>query len=1416
MGARGDLGSPACREQAMPRVHKDSRPPGNLQATVTSAGVTSTVPQTIARRAPKSRLRDWSGWVLNAAEAAKLAYMWGPFKHTFCGVKRRAGDPLLATEFPEAQFGTMLHCTDVSPVIIEGTNVLVVAPTRKAGSVLRKVLQVGFRFTGVIIVPKWPTASWWPLTKKLQAVHEYPAGTKGLFISPPKQHGDDAVEMPPLPYGFVVLRGTPGPRERTVRGLGASLDVQAKAQLEVPVLYSAQLENKVIQLQAKCRGAVLRVLVDSGASHDFVASHVVNKLSLPTVQDDSAATIVLGNGACQDGSLVVPRLAFRVGTFKDTRSFRVTQLGSYDLILGKPWLTAFNPDIDWVSNSIQLVKGSQFYTLTPKRIGVGDDDPVVGLISHIQLKRLLRNGDTAYLAVLTESKEGEECGTADSATSATDTASSASATGVPDTLKDTVPELQATVQQLLQRFSKTFGPMPNHLPPQREVDHSIELEAGSKPPYLPIYHLSPRELQEVKEQLTFLLESGLIQPSKSPYGAPIIFVPKKNGKLRMCVDYRALNNATVKNRYPLPRIDELLDRLQGANVFTKLDLQSGYWQIRIKEEDVHKTAFRTRYGHYEWRVLPFGLTNAPATFQALMNRVLAPFMDKFVVVYLDDILIFSRTAEEHAEHLKLVLEALEKHELYVGVDKCAFAHKQVDFLGHVVSGEGIKPDPAKVAAVQEWPVPKTLRDVRSFLGLTGYYRRFIRHYAAKAVPLTDLTRADVVWRWGKEQQGAFEALKSALVSAPVLVVPDPSLPYEVYTDASNFALGAVLLQKQGKYKQPVAYLSRKLSPTERKYPTGDREMLGILYALQEWRCYLEGAKFTVNTDHLNHTWFKSKRDLSRRQSQYAMWIESYYGGEGGLDIAYKAGADNLSDPLSRRPDLAAEVAAELSGMQVSVPALSSSLLEELKAGYASDSYYSREPKSSGLKFNEESGLWYLNGDRIAVPNVATVRQTILAECHDCPSAGHQGVTKTLQRVARHFWWPHMGRSVHSYVTSCSSCQLNKPSMQLPGGLLQPLPVPGSKFEQITMDFVTDLPPTVNGYDSVLTIVDRLTKVVRFLPIKKSMSAKAVALEFRIGWYRQFGLPRAIVSDRDPKFISHFWGALWQALGTELRFSTAFHPQTDGQSERANRSLEEYLRNFVCPRQDDWDEYLDLAERAINDSISPSTGYSPSYLAFGQHLVSPLDVAVGPVLVPAAQSSVSDMVDTLQHARAKLEEARMRMADAANARRRDVTFNVGDRVRLSTANLSMPSAISRKLAARYMGPFEVERVVNPVTYRLKLPASLKIHPVFHVSLLQPWRVDSEFPGHQSALTRPPPVDPAENRFKVDRLLDKRVDGRRVFYLVRWEGYGPEDDLWEPASHIDNDLIADFEASHHAANQPAVTRSVRRSARLRSNS
>lgn len=1292
----------------------------------------------------RCRLRDREIWLLDAAVMTQLQDDYGPFSVDACAGPDTAQAKKFYTSYRS------FRKADVS-----GKSVWLNAPFRRAGLFLRHYLECKSKApettSGVFLLPKWDRKLWWNLTKGMTVLKEFPAGTTGILWSPPARPGEEWVEMPALKWPLVIMRDEPTPVKQPMQ----------KAEL-------AGLEptsNKLIRLQAKCRGQVLSVLLDSGASEEYIDPMVVEKLNLPTLNLKDRQ-VQLGNGALQDCSYVVPSLKFRIGKFKDRRPFTVTKLAQDDIVLGKPWLTQFNPDIDWVDNIVTLVKNGVEYQLQPPAEGGAawsGGDATFGLLSGLQVKRAMRKGANAFLAILRETTDNKT-------------------TELEDIKFDyDDPAWAERMRQVLRKHKQIFQGMPKGLPPKRSVDHKIELEAGSKPPFGPIYHMSPLELEEAKKQLTDLLERGLIQPSKSPYGAPILFVRKANGKLRMCVDYRALNKLTVKNRYPLPRIDELLDRLHGASVFTKLDLQSGYWQIRIAEEDIPKTAFRTRYGHYEWRVMPFGLTNAPATFQALMNDVLRPFLDSFVIVYLDDILIFSKTPEEHLEHVNKVLTALKKARLFAGLDKCAFAMKEVTFLGHIVSGDGIKMDPKKVEAVREWPAPRNVTEVRSFLGLTGFYRRFIHHYAHKALPLTNLTTGGAKWRWRQDVEvKAFEDLKEALISAPVLVTPDPTLPYEVYTDASKFALGAVLLQNQGKGLQPVAYLSRKLNSAERNYPTGDREMLGIYYALQVWRCYLEGATFKVNSDHLNHTWFNKKKDLSRRQAKWMLWIESYYS---GTEIEYKQGKHNLSDPLSRRPDLASFISSVTDG----------SFLDLVRKGYEADPMY-REPPPM---LTEHGGLWYMQGERLAIPRDAGLKQLILQELHDCPSAGHLGVTKTLQRVANRFWWPHMTRAVRHYVTSCPSCQCNKPRNDLPAGLLRPLPVPEKKFEQITMDLVTDLPPTARGHDTVVTFVDRLSKLVHFAPTTKTVDATELARIFTETWHKHHGTPKVIISDRDPRFQGHFWKAYFDKLGTQLRFSTAFHPQTDGQSERANRTLEEVLRHFVSPRQDNWDEHLALAEFAINDSVNPSTGYTPFYLAYGQEVQHPIDIA-GHVNVPAAEQQASDIEEAVQHAKIKLQEAQARQAMYANQRRKDITYAEGDKVYLSTANLYLPSSMSRKLTARYLGPFKVEKVINPVTYKLKLPATMGVHPVFHVSLLKPYKTSDEFTNRQE----PAPVQPAvaeDNQWYVESLLDKgyrKHHGRRmVHYLVRWKGFGPEDDSWIPHTAIEQSLIDEYETSHH---------------------
>jgi RNase H-like domain found in reverse transcriptase/Reverse transcriptase (RNA-dependent DNA polymerase)/Integrase zinc binding domain len=586
-----------------------------------------------------------------------------------------------------------------------------------------------------------------------------------------------------------------------------------------------------------------------------------------------------------------------------------------------------------------------------------------------------------------------------------------------------LPTYPKEVQKLLNQYSDIFPKeLPKELPPQRTVDHAIELVPGSEPASRSIYRLSFEETNELKRQLKNLMNKGFIRPSVSPFGAPVLFVHKKEGTLRLCVDYRALNKNTIKNRYPLPRIEDLMDRLGGSCFFTKIDLHSGYHQIRIKEEDVHKTAFRTRYGHYEFLVMPFGLTNAPATFMTLMNDIFREYLDQFVIIYLDDILIYSKTKGEHMQHVNLVLRKLRENRLYGKLSKCEFFKEEVEYLGHYISSQGISVDQQKINAVKTWPIPTNISELRSFLGLASYYRKFVKGFSAIAAPLTQLLHKDKAYHWENEQQSALDQLKQCLISAPVLILPDPTKPFTVTTDASDLAIGAVLSQDQGKGHQPIAYESRKLSPAEQNYPVHEKELLAIVHAIKLWRIYLEGQEFTIITDHASLEYIKSQSNLSRRQARWLETLQSV-----AYEVKYKPGKTNVvADALSRIPHIN------------SISTISSVDLEELIPLYQGDPYFSpildtlQNPEAASEKQHakakhfelKENRIYLKEGDRLAIPKDKGLRTQLLQEHHDIDISGHLGIDKTYEAIRRNFYWPRMGKDVHKFITTCDSCQRN--------------------------------------------------------------------------------------------------------------------------------------------------------------------------------------------------------------------------------------------------------------------------------------------------------------------------------------------------------------------------------------------------------
>jgi hypothetical protein len=1204
----------------------------------------------------------------------------------------------------------------------------------------------------------------------------------------------------------------------------ASPSHSARRASPVPVSFQSQIHElhtrpasaQLLRFQGTiCRKPAL-ILIDSGSTGDFVSQAFIHRHDLVT-QPISPQQVTVANGASINTKSELHQARLHIDSFTDSVTLTALPLDCpYDAILGMPWLRRHNPHIDWQQSRLEFQQQPNESARVDAASGASHSvalaaAPSLHFIGAKQLKKQHRRGlidvEQSYMVFLHDT---DHC------------SSSAAALNHLSPSPSSSPSfdspLAATEAAVVAEYSDVFPPeLPPGLPPARDLDHRIELIPGSTPPSRPTFRMNPKELDELRKQLDELLKAGFIQPSKSPYGAPVLFVKKKDGTMRMCIDYRALNAITVKNKYPLPRIDELFDRLQGAKYFSKIDLRSGYHQIRVNPDDVPKTAFRTRYGHFEFLVLPFGLTNAPATFMHMMQRMLGGTLDDFTIVFLDDILIFSKTLAEHESHVKQVLQLLRQSKLYAKLSKCELFKEQVEFLGHVVDGNGMHMMESKVQAIHDWPVLRSVEDIRSFLGTVGYYRKFIQGFSRIAAPLTELLHKGTPFRWAQQHQQAFDALKAAATTRPVLILPNPELPYTITCDASGIGIGATLSQDHGHGLQPIAYLSKKLGVHEKNYDVRDREILSVILALREWRHYVGGSRFTLQTDHMNIKFFQTQPGLEHKHARWQQFLQLF-----DFTVQHIPGKQNVvADALSRRPDYAATAASaaatssrigDKQQLLVTVSSVQPPLLD-LANAYPADPTCAKilADLAAHPLFSLRGGILYYRGSRIVVPNAAAIKTQLLHECHDSRLSGHLGVAKTTALVTRHFYWPRMHDEIKAYVTSCYSCQANKPSTQRPIGLLQPLPIPERPWQTVSMDLITQLPRSAKGYDAIVVFVDKLTKMVHYAATSTSVDAPGLAALFFEHVVRHHGVPTTIVSDRDPRFTSNFWRSLWRLTGTTLAMSTAFHPQTDGQTERANRTLEEMLRAFVAFNQKDWDEHLIAAEIAFNNSQHASTGYTPFFLNSGQHVQLPLSTvtqAIAQSPNPTAAARLSALHDAIEAAKQHLAAAQQRQAKHANQHRRHVTFNVGDRVMLSTEHLQLKiDGQTPKLMAKQIGPFPITAVVSPVAYRLQLPPSLSAkHSTFHASLLSRY-VDgaASFPLRASAAaaSRPLPelsVD-GEEEWEVERLLSKRTRRRGrgaavVEYLVHWKGYPDSDNTWEPESSLRencSDAIEEYETA-----------------------
>ena len=903
---------------------------------------------------------------------------------------------------------------------------------------------------------------------------------------------------------------------------------------------------------------------------------------------------------------------------------------------------------------------------------------------------------------------------------------------------------------LIMSFAHIFALKPDDLGRTDVLKHRIE--TSGTPIRQGVRRLPLPKRDEVKKLLSEMQQKEIITPSKSPWASPIVLVPKKDGSVRFCVDYRKVNNITHKDAYPLPRIDDTLDTLASSKCFSTLDLKSGYWQVEVEEQHREKTAFCTHEGLFQFNVMPFGLCNAPATFQRLMDMVLTGLQWSSCIVYIYDIIVVGRTFDEHLQNLKEVFKRLDNAGLKLQPHKYQFLQPKVQFLGHVVSAEGISPDPSKTSQVREWPIPTSVKETQQFLGLASYYRRFIKNFASITSPLHKLTEKKANFQWTSQCQDSFDCLKNCLISAPILALPDWSQPFLLDTDASDTGIEGVLSQVQDGRECVIAYASRSLTKAERNYCVTRRELLAVVTFLQQFRPYLLGAPFTIRTDHGALTWIQTFKEP---EGQIARWVQKLQ--EYQFTIIHRPGnRHNNADALSRVPcrqcgmipvdeltTLATVTTTDLaSTMAYSPEELRAAQLEDPSIGLVltskEDNHYPDTIPNNGTgdrrlwklwdQLTVSNGLLYRmfkdqSQDRSWLQLVVSQkhRSEVLAALHEGVAGGHLGQEKTFNRVKERFYWPGYYDDTRRWCQTCASCATRK---QPPTARRAPLGTitASQPAEIMAMDILGPFPESERGNSYILVVADLFTRWMEAFSIP-NQEASTVANVLVDEVFMRYAIPKQLNSDQGPQFESQLLSEVCKLLGIQKSRTTPYHPQCDGMVERFNRTLLSMLATHCKENPWNWEEHIRKVCYAYNTSVHASTGYTPFYLMYGRQATLPIDIQYGTAQSHQTVSQTEYVAELNQRLSSAFELARKtagvqheRQKEYYDRKAIDDPHAVGDLVWV--LNPRVPKNSSKKLFHPWSGPFRVIKKLSECTYRVQRQGGRRQRQVLHFNRLKP--------------------------------------------------------------------------------------------------